>query len=115
MKLLEIWKRIGKQPLRITRRKDAIIFIGNSEYRIKNVRYNHGKFMGFEAEPYIQWFNASHKPKADEWVIVKDKNGIEYDNHQWNGMCWYAYCFTEDGCDGWRSDVDIVSWRYEED
>ena len=71
--------------------------------------------MGFEAEPYIRWFNASHKPKADEWVIVKDRNGIEYNNHQWNGMCWYAYCFTEDGCDGWRSNVDIVSWRYEED
>ena len=75
MKLLEIWERIGKQSLRITRRKDAIIFIGDSEYGIKNIRYDHGKFMGFEAEPYIHWFNASHKPKADEWVIVKDRNG----------------------------------------
>jgi len=54
MKLLEIWERIGKQPLRITRRKDAIVFIGDSEYRIKNIRYDRGQFMGFEAEPYIR-------------------------------------------------------------
>ena len=43
MKLLEIWERIGKQPLRITRKKDAIVFIGDTEYRIKNIRYDHGQ------------------------------------------------------------------------
>ncbi len=113
MKLLEIWKRIGNQPLRITRQKDAIVFVGDSEYRIKNIRYDSGKFIGFETEPYVKWFNVLTKPKVNEWVIVKDKEGIEYDSHQWNGMCWYAYLFNEDGCDGWRSDIDIVSWRYE--
>lgn len=50
MKLLEIWEHIGKQPLRITRRKDAVVFIGDSEYRIKNIRYDNGRFIGFEAE-----------------------------------------------------------------
>lgn len=113
MKLIEIWKRLGRQPLRITQHKDAVVFVGDSKYRIKNIRYDHGKFIGFETEPYVRWFSVSTKPRVDEWVIVKDKDGIEYDSHQWNGMYWYAYSFNEDGYDGWRSDVDIVSWRYE--
>lgn len=50
MKLLEIWERIGKQSLRVTRRKDGIVFIGDSEYKIKSIRYNHGQFIGFETE-----------------------------------------------------------------
>lgn len=50
MKLLEIWECIGKQPLKITRQKDAIVFVGDSEYRIKRIRYEHGRFKGFEAE-----------------------------------------------------------------
>ena len=59
MKLLDIWERIGKQPLRITRRKDAIVFIGNAEYRIKNIRYDCGRFMGFEAElkEKVEWIS----------------------------------------------------------
>lgn len=54
MKLLEIWKRIGKQPLRITHRKEAIVFINDSKYRIKSIRYDYGKIIGFEAEPIEQ-------------------------------------------------------------
>ena len=67
MKLLEIWKRIGKQPLRITRRKDAIVFIGDSEYRIKNIRYDRGQFIGFEAKPKekVEWISKEVKPKED--------------------------------------------------
>lgn len=113
MKLLEIWKRIGKQPLRITRRKDAVVFIGNSEYRIKSIRYDHGKFIGFEAEQ-IKWTSEKNKPREDEWVIVRNKEGKEYRNHQWLGHAWYEFIINNDDCDGWRSDVDIVSWRYQE-
>lgn len=51
MKLLEIWEKIGKQPQRIVSRNDAIVFISESEYRIKSIRYDHGQFVGFEAEP----------------------------------------------------------------
>lgn len=118
MKLLEIWERIGKQPLRITRRKDAIVFIGNSEYRIKNIRYDRGQFIGFEAEPKekVKWISEEIRPKEHEWVIVRDKDGKEYRDHQWTGHTWYDYVLNNDGsCDGWRSDVDIVSWRYQED
>lgn len=115
MKLLEIWERIGKQPLRITRRKDAVVFIGDSEYRIKNIRYVHGEFIGFQAEQIksTKWISEKNKPKEDEWVIVKDKNGKEYRNHQWKGHAWYVFVINDDNtCDGWRSDIDIVSWRY---
>lgn len=117
MKLLEIWERIGKQPLRITRRKDAIVFIGDSEYRIKNIRYDRGQFMGFEAErkEKVEWISKEIKPKEDKWVIVRNKDGKEYTNHKWNGYVWYDYVTNNDGsCDGWRSDVDVVSWRYQE-
>lgn len=111
MKLFEIWKRIGKQPLRV-RRKEAIVFIGDSKYEIKNIRYDSGNFIGFEAED-IGWTSEKIKPDENKWVIVKDKNGKEYKNHQWLGHAWYS--FTRDGvtCDGWRSEIDIVSWRYE--
>ncbi|RKI83882.1 hypothetical protein [Thomasclavelia cocleata] len=117
MKLLEIWKRIGKQPLRITRRKDAIVFIGDSEYRIKNIRYDRGQFIGFEAKPKekVEWISKEVKPKEDTWIIVKDKDGQEYRDHQWTGHAWYHFSIGKDSCDGWRSDVDIVSWRYQED
>lgn len=84
MKLLEIWERIGRQSLRIIRRKDAVVFIGDSEYRIKSIRYDRGQFMGFEAEPKerIEWISEEIKPKEHEWVIVKDKDNKEYRNHQ---------------------------------
>lgn len=117
MKLLDIWERIGKQPLRITRRKDAIVFIGNAEYRIKNIRYDCGRFMGFEAElkEKVEWISKEVKPKENTWIIVRDKDGKEYRNHQWTGHAWYDFVIGKDSCDGWRSDVDIVSWRYQED
>lgn len=51
MKLVEIWKRIGKQPLRITQHKEAIVFVNDEEYVISNIRYDSGKFIGFEAKP----------------------------------------------------------------
>lgn len=118
MKLLEIWERIGRQPLQIIRRKDAIVFIRDSEYRIKNIRYDRGQFIGFEAEQIekVKWTSKEIKPKKYKWVIVRDKNGKEYKNHQWNGSVWYDYVINYDGtCDGWRSDVNVVSWRYQEE
>lgn len=113
MNLYEIWKRIGKQPLRITRRKEAIVFVNGEKYKISKIVYDSGKFVGFEAEKY-QWFSEMNKPEEDVWVVVRDDNGKEHYNHQWVGHAWYAYVRNNDGsCDGWRSDVDIVSWRYQ--
>ena len=62
-----------------------------------------------------QWFSEMMKPTIGEWVVVRDEDGKEYDCHQWNGHAWYSYIINDDGtCDGWRTDVDIISWRYQE-
>ena len=54
------------------------------------------------------------KPEEGKWVIVRDEDGKEYPYHQWNGTCWYSYVGDdEQGYDGWRSDVNVVSWRYQ--
>lgn len=50
MKLIEIWKRLGKQPLKITRNKEAVVFVDDKEYIISKIRYDRGKFLGFEAK-----------------------------------------------------------------
>ena len=110
MKLVEIWKRIGKQPLRITQHKEAIVFVNDEEYVISNIRYDSGKFIGFEAKPKYKWFSEMIKPKKYEWVIVRDEDGREYDYHRWDGCAWYV-----EGVDGIeaKTSVDIISWRYQ--
>lgn len=49
MKLSNIWSKIGKQPLRITRYTDAIVFVGDDQYYITGIRYENGKPLGFNA------------------------------------------------------------------
>ncbi len=117
MKLLEVWKRIGKQPLRITRQKDAIVFVNGKEYEISKIMYDNGKFIGFDTKPKCKykWHNEKNKPEEDMWVVVKTKDGKEYNDHQWLGHAWYRFIRDKDGWDGWRTDIeDIVSWRYQE-
>lgn len=50
MKLVEIWKRLGKQSLKITQNKEALVFIDGKEYVISKIRYDNGIFVGFEAK-----------------------------------------------------------------
>lgn len=117
MKLIEIWRRLGKQPLRITQHKEAIVFVDDKEYIITGIKYDSGKFIGFETKETKlknHWCPECIRPKVHEWIIVKDKNGKEYDYHQWIGHAWYSFVGDdESGYDGWRSDVDIVEWRYQ--
>lgn len=49
MKLLEIWERLGRQSLTITKYQEAKVFIDDKEYIITKVKYDSGKLMGFEA------------------------------------------------------------------
>lgn len=51
MKLIEIWKRLGKQPLKITQHEEAVVFVEGKEYIISGIRYQSGKFIGFETKP----------------------------------------------------------------
>lgn len=116
MKLIEIWKRLGKQPLKVTQHKEAIVFIDGEEYIISKIRYDSGKFIGFETRPKTKWFSEIIKPEEHKWVVVRDEDGKEYTDHQWIGHAWYDYCRGSDGsCDGWRTRVDVVSWRYQEE
>lgn len=50
MRLIEIWKRLGNQPLKITQNKEALVFINGKEYVISKIRYYNGVFVGFEVE-----------------------------------------------------------------
>ncbi len=114
MKLIEIWKRIGKQSLSIIGQKDAIAFVNGEEYEITGIRYNNGRFVGFETKSKNQWYPKEIKPEIHRFVIVRDKNGKQYNDHQWVGHAWYAFVRDKQGCDGWRSNVEIVEWRYQE-
>ena len=115
MKLLEIWKRIGKQPLKTTQNTEAIVFLKGhtEEYKVSKIRYEKGKLIGFEVEPGYHWYSEMIPPEENKYVVVRDDHGNEYHNHTWNGFCWYSWVIGKDGADGWRSDVDVVSWRYQ--
>lgn len=57
MKLLKLWEKIGKQPVKIVRHQEAIVFIRNhntkqdEEYLITGIRYESGKPLGFNTVP----------------------------------------------------------------
>lgn len=50
MKLVSVWKRIGRQPLKLTRNKDAVVIVNGKEYPITSIKYVNGVFVGFEAD-----------------------------------------------------------------
>ena len=56
-----------------------------------------------------QWFSETIKPEEHKRVVVRDENGNEYRDHEWVGYAWYSFS----GCDGWITDVNVVSWRYQ--
>lgn len=51
MKLIDIWKRLGKQPLHITQQTEAKVIIENREYYITGIKYESGRPLGFTAIP----------------------------------------------------------------
>lgn len=50
MTLLELWKKIGKQPIKSTRNTEAKIFVDGKEYYIGSIIYKNGKLIGFECK-----------------------------------------------------------------
>lgn len=62
-----------------------------------------------------RWNNISNCPKIDKKIVVKDQYGNEYDNHSWNGHCYYDWIIYGDGSgDGYPTDVEVVKWRYKQ-
>jgi acetate kinase len=50
MKLESIWKKIGVQSVKVTQHTDGIVFVGEKQYIITGIKYENGKWIGFEAE-----------------------------------------------------------------
>ena len=42
MKLIKIWSRLGNQTIKTLEKQEAIVFVGDSEYEISNIRYKNG-------------------------------------------------------------------------
>ncbi len=53
MKLIDIWTRLGKQPLKVTQHTKAIVFVDGKEYEVSKIKYDNGKFIGFETKPIM--------------------------------------------------------------
>lgn len=49
MKFLNIYKKIGVQPMKTTAHDEAVVYINNKEYWITSMKYKKGKLIGFEA------------------------------------------------------------------
>ncbi len=108
MNLYDIWKKLGNQTIK-NLKQEAYVFVGNETFKITSIRYRNGIPIGFETKPKIQWYSEMIKPEVHIPVVVRNEKGEEFSDHYWNGHAWYRFY---DG-DGWRSDVDIVSWRHQ--
>ena len=49
MKLYKMWQKLGKQPLSITDRQDANVYVDGDQYFITNIKYDSGRCIGFDA------------------------------------------------------------------
>ena len=60
------------------------------------------------------WHAVDDYPKQGIPIVVLDRDLTEHDNHTWEGHAYYEFIYDDDGsADGYRSDVDIIAWRYE--
>ena len=112
MTLYELWKVLDELPETILKNTNAIVYTSEGEFEVENVEYKDNKVKGLKASDEA-WHDREDYPEENKWIIVKDKDGREFKYHQWTGYCYYTYVLDADGCDGWRSDIDIVAWRYD--
>lgn len=50
MKLVKLWEKIGKQPLRTSQHIDVIVQSGEDKFFVTGIKYDSGKFIGLQAE-----------------------------------------------------------------
>ena len=50
MKLLKLWEKIGKQPLKSTKNLEAIVETESGKYIITKINYQSGKLVSLQAE-----------------------------------------------------------------
>ena len=69
-----------------------------------------------EKDTHCIWHDVDDYQQEHINIVVKDKFGKEYDNHQWVGHAYYEFVGDdENGYDGWRTDVETVGWRYQDE
>lgn len=112
MTLYELWKELDKLPTVVLENTNAIIHTSDGEFAVIDVEYKDNQVVGLKASDKA-WHEREDYPEENRWIVVKDKDGREFKYHQWNGYCYYAYVVDSDWADGWRSDIDIVAWRYD--
>lgn len=108
MLLSKLYDKLGKQTVKALSKQESYVYVNGNKYLITNIKYENGKAVGFEAISKEEWFSANVRPEPHVDVIVRDEQGKEYTDHQWNGTRWYAWS----GEDGWPTDVNVMSWRY---
>lgn len=114
MTLLELRKALDELPMIILESTNAIAHTTYGEIAITGIEYKNHQVKGLKALDKA-WHDREDYPEKNRWIIVKDKNGREFDYHQWTGYSYYAYVIDSDGCcDGWRSRIDIIAWRYDD-
>lgn len=112
MTLFELWKVLDELPTTALESTNAIVLTSEGEFEIENIEYKNNQIKGLRASDEA-WHDREDYPEENKWIIVKDKDGREFKYHQWTGYGYYAYVLDADGYDGWRSDIDIVAWRYD--
>lgn len=113
MTLFELKEALNDLPTTILENISAIAHTTYGEFEIVDIEYKSGQVKGLKTSNKA-WHGRDDYPEENRWIIVKDRDGREFDYHQWDGYCYYDYIISSDGCcNGWRSDIDIVAWRYD--
>jgi hypothetical protein len=78
MKLINIFDRLGKQPLNVTQHTDAMVAIGDQNIGIQDIRYENGVPTGFELErtPVIWCIKVLEKvePYIYKYIYEEDED-----------------------------------------
>lgn len=91
--------------------KDKELYIKELEQKVKKLEKSNRNWRRKcqRLRSAAKWTDERIKPIEHKRVLVKDENGEVYCDHEWVGHAWYEFA----GCDGWRTVVNVVSWRYQ--
>lgn len=95
MKLLKLWEKIGKQPLKNTQYTDLIITSGDKKLFVTNIEYVNGKFVSLHAEE-ICCKTCKNNPKYNNGYAPPHTCDIctsldqEEEHEMWGLSKWYS-------------------------
>ena len=50
MRLVQLWEKIGKQPLKTSQHIDVIVEVGEDKFFVNRINYKSGRFVSLNAE-----------------------------------------------------------------